>query len=105
MLAPPRDWKRVGFLLLGIALFFGMLLAPEIGDAVDPAGRRFPLTAQGKAALGLFLFAAIWWVTEVLPIGGTATAIGVLRGGTATQKAVTDAVARRPLSRCRSGAP
>lgn len=79
MLAPPRNWKRIGFLLLGLALFFAMLLAPALGDAVDPAGRRFPLTPQGKAALGLFLFAAVWWVTEVLPIGVTAIAIGVLQ--------------------------
>ena len=39
----------------------------------------FELTREGKAALGLFLLAATWWVFEVVPIGITSIAIGVVQ--------------------------
>jgi sodium-dependent dicarboxylate transporter 2/3/5 len=73
------DWKRALFILLGAALFAGMYWAPEIAPAADPKGELFPLTREGKAALALFLLAATWWVTEVVPIGVTSIAIGVLQ--------------------------
>ena len=41
--------------------------------------RAFELTQQGKAALGLFLLAATWWVFEVVPIGVTSITIGVVQ--------------------------
>ncbi len=66
-------------MLLGVGLFATVYLSPGWGDAVDPAGKRFALTPQGKAAIGLFLFAAVWWVFEVVPIGVTSIAIGVLQ--------------------------
>jgi len=66
-------------MLLGVGLFAGVYLAPAWGDAVDPGGKHFALTAQGKAAIALFLFAAVWWVFEVVPIGVTSIAIGVLQ--------------------------
>ncbi|MFH2006749.1 MAG: SLC13 family permease [bacterium] len=66
-------------MLLGVGLFLGIYLSPAWGDAVDPGGKHFMLSHQGKAAMGLFLFAAIWWVFEVVPIGVTSIAIGVLQ--------------------------
>jgi sodium-dependent dicarboxylate transporter 2/3/5 len=66
-------------MLLGVGLFAAVYLSPDWGDAIDPAGKHFPLSPQGKAAIALFLFAAVWWVFEVVPIGVTAIAIGVLQ--------------------------
>jgi sodium-dependent dicarboxylate transporter 2/3/5 len=71
------DWKRVGCILLGLGLFAFVFYAPTPDPAVDPQGQAFALTREGKAALGLFLLAATWWVTEVVPIGVTSIAIGV----------------------------
>jgi solute carrier family 13 (sodium-dependent dicarboxylate transporter), member 2/3/5 len=76
---PRADWKRTAFILLGVALFFAMYLAPPLAPAVDPKGALFPLTREGKAALALFFLAATWWVTEVVPIGVTSIAIGVIQ--------------------------
>jgi sodium-dependent dicarboxylate transporter 2/3/5 len=73
------DWKRVAFILLGVALFALVYFAPTPDPAVDPQGRAFPLTREGKAALALFFLAATWWVTEVIPIGVTSIAIGVVQ--------------------------
>jgi sodium-dependent dicarboxylate transporter 2/3/5 len=73
------DWQRVFFIGLGLFLFFIVYFSPEWGDAVDPKGKHFPLTPQGKAALGLFMLAAIWWVFEVIPIGVTSITIGVVQ--------------------------
>ncbi len=42
-------------------------------------GTHFVLTAQGKASLGLFLIAGVWWVFEVVPIGVTSIAIAVVQ--------------------------
>ncbi|MEG6521665.1 SLC13 family permease [Desulfotomaculum sp. 1211_IL3151] len=71
--------KRTFFILLGIALFFAFYLAPQFGPAVDPSGKAFELSQEGKAAIGLFLLAGIWWVFEVIPIGVTGIAIGVIQ--------------------------
>ena len=73
------DLKRVFYILLGIALFLGVYLSPAWPDAVDPKGEVFKLSHEGKAALGLFLMIATWWVTEVIPIGVTAIAVGVMQ--------------------------
>lgn len=73
------DWKRVFFILLGIGLFVAVWLSPTWDPAVDPQGKAFELTREGKIALGLFLLAATWWVTEVVPIGVTAITIGVVQ--------------------------
>jgi sodium-dependent dicarboxylate transporter 2/3/5 len=37
-----------------------MYLAPPLPDAVDPSGKHFVLSREGKLALGLFLLAAVW---------------------------------------------
>lgn len=71
------DWKRVSLILLGLLFFAAIFFSPPWGDAVDPKGEHFVLTREGKAALGLFFLAAIWWVFEVVPIGVTSIAIGV----------------------------
>lgn len=75
----PFDWKRVFFLFLGIALFSIIYYAPPWPDAIDPMGKHFSLSVQGKGALALFALAATWWIFEVLPIGITGIAIGVIQ--------------------------
>jgi sodium-dependent dicarboxylate transporter 2/3/5 len=60
-----------------LGLFTIVYALPAMPDAVDPEGQRFVLTREGKAALALFLLAAVWWVFEVVPIGVTSIAIGV----------------------------
>ena len=73
------DWKRTFFLSLGILLFALVYYAPPWSDAVDPMGQHFTLTREGKGALAIFLLAGTWWVFEVVPIGVTSLAIGVLQ--------------------------
>ncbi|MBF0119354.1 MAG: SLC13/DASS family transporter [Desulfobacterales bacterium] len=73
------DWQRPFFILLGLAIFLLIYFLPPWQDAVDPSGKAFALTRQGKASIGLFLMAGIWWVFEVLPIGVTSIAIGVMQ--------------------------
>ncbi|TKB07560.1 SLC13 family permease [Desulforhopalus sp. IMCC35007] len=75
----PFDWKRVFFLFLGIALFSIVYYSPPWPDAIDPMGKHFTLSLQGKGALALFALAATWWIFEVLPIGVTGIAIGVIQ--------------------------
>jgi sodium-dependent dicarboxylate transporter 2/3/5 len=81
--APPEgagaERRRYLFALLGLALFAVAYFMPNPGPAVDPMGESFTLTWEGKLALGLFLFAATWWITEVVPIGVTSIAIGVIQ--------------------------
>ena len=73
------NWSKIGFLLLGIVLFTVVYMAPQWPDAVDPAGKHFPLSREAKGAIAIFLLAGIWWVFEVVPIGITSLAIGVLQ--------------------------
>jgi sodium-dependent dicarboxylate transporter 2/3/5 len=73
------DWKKMGFLFLGLGLFTVVYLAPAWPDAVDPMGKHFPLSKEAKGAIAVFLLAATWWVFEVVPIGVTSLAIGVLQ--------------------------
>ncbi|RJQ50443.1 MAG: SLC13/DASS family transporter [Nitrospiraceae bacterium] len=75
----PFDWKRVFFILLGLGLFLFVYFMPQWNDAIDPTGKAFPLSQEGKGAIALFLLAGIWWVFEVIPIGATALAIGVFQ--------------------------
>jgi len=71
------DKKRLFFIILGLALFFAVYCSPSWNDAIDPQGKHFALTREGKAAIALFLLAATWWVFEVIPIGVTSITIGV----------------------------
>jgi sodium-dependent dicarboxylate transporter 2/3/5 len=73
------DRKRIGFIMLGLILFTLVYFAPTPDPAIDPQGQAFHLTREGKAALALFFLAATWWVTEVIPIGVTSIAIGVIQ--------------------------
>ncbi len=73
------DRKKLGFLFLGVILFAVVYWAPPWPDAVDPVGKHFPLTREAKGAVAVFLLAGTWWVFEVVPIGITSLAIGVLQ--------------------------
>ncbi len=73
------DLRRLFFIFLGVGFFCLVYFSPAWPDAVDPEGKHFVLTREGKAALGLFLLAATWWVFEVVPIGVTSIGIGVIQ--------------------------
>lgn len=73
------DVKKWVALLGGLAVFLVIYYSPPWGVAVDPGGKEFTLSTEGKAAIGLFLMAGIWWIFEVIPIGVTAIAIGVFQ--------------------------
>ncbi len=73
------DTRRLFFIFLGLVIFTVIYLLPSLPDAVDPSGKSFELTREGKAALALFFLAAIWWVFEVVPIGITSITIGVVQ--------------------------
>ena len=74
-----EERRRRLFLLLGAVLFFCFYLVPSLPAAVDPNGKRFALSFEGKAAVGLFLLTSVWWVAEVIPIGITGIACGVIQ--------------------------
>jgi sodium-dependent dicarboxylate transporter 2/3/5 len=71
--------KRLFFLIAGLLLFAVIYFSPPWPDAVDPVGKTFTLSREGKGAVAIALLAAIWWVFEVVPIGITSLAIGVLQ--------------------------
>jgi len=73
------DWGRIVILLLGVLLFAVVYLSGAWPDAVDPKGAHFVLTHEGKACLALSLLALTWWLGEVVPIGVTSVAIGVVQ--------------------------
>lgn len=73
------DWKRVFFIVLGLTVFLGIYYMPPWAPAVDPGGKEFLLSPEGKGAIALFCLASIWWIFEVLPIGVTSLAIGVFQ--------------------------
>ena len=77
---PAFDLKKLLILLAAFGLFLAIYFSPDWPIAVDPGGKTFVLSSEGKAAIGLFLMAGIWWVFEVIPIGVTAIAIGVFQG-------------------------
>ena len=73
------DLRRLFFMFLGIGLFAFIYYCPPLPDAIDPLGKNFELTREGKGALAVFALAATWWIFEVVPIGITALAIGALQ--------------------------
>jgi sodium-dependent dicarboxylate transporter 2/3/5 len=73
------DRRRLFFIVLGLLLFAVVYFMPPWRDAVDPAGQSFPLSREGKLALGLFLLASVWWISEVVPIGVTSISIAVIQ--------------------------
>ena len=76
---PAFDWKRLIFLLTGVALFAIVNFCPAWPDAIDPNGEHFILSPEGKGAIAVFLLAGTWWVFEVVPIGVTSLMIGILQ--------------------------
>ncbi|SDB40596.1 solute carrier family 13 (sodium-dependent dicarboxylate transporter), member 2/3/5 [Desulfonatronum thiosulfatophilum] len=73
------DFRRLFFLFLGLFLFTIVYASPPWPNAIDPMGKEFMLSPEGKAALALFLLAGTWWVFEVVPIGITGLTIGVVQ--------------------------
>jgi solute carrier family 13 (sodium-dependent dicarboxylate transporter), member 2/3/5 len=73
------DWKKYLFMSMGAFLFLLVYYSPPWPDAIDPLGKGFTLSPEGKGAIAVFLLAATWWVFEVVPIGVTSLAIGVLQ--------------------------
>ena len=73
------EWKKYLFMAIGVFLFALVQYSPMWPDAVDPVGKHFVLSPQGKGAIAVFLLAGTWWVFEVVPIGITSLAIGVLQ--------------------------
>jgi len=73
------SWGKFAALITGIVLFFVVYYSPAWPDAVDPMGKHFALSAAGKGAIAVFLMAGTWWVFEVVPIGVTSLAIGVMQ--------------------------
>ena len=71
--------KKIIFLIAGISLFALVYFAPPWPDAIDPIGKHFVLSREGKGALAISVFATIWWIFEVVPVGVTSLAIGVLQ--------------------------
>ncbi len=80
-IAAPEEYRleKNGISFPGHGPFCGGLLSPLWPDAVDPMGKHFPLSTEAKGAIAVFLLAATWWVFEVVPIGVTSLAIGVLQ--------------------------
>jgi sodium-dependent dicarboxylate transporter 2/3/5 len=72
-------WKKYLFMSIGIILFVIVYYSPPWPAAIDPEGKAFALSPEGKGALAVFLLAATWWVFEVVPIGVTSLTIGVLQ--------------------------
>ncbi|MDY6792626.1 MAG: SLC13 family permease [Thermodesulfobacteriota bacterium] len=73
------NWKNLIFLFTGVLLFVVVYFSSAWPDAVDPMGKSFALSREGKGALAIFLLAGTWWVFEVVPIGVTSLTIGVLQ--------------------------
>jgi len=73
------NWTKIIFLFVGVFLFIIVYMSPSWPDAIDPMGKHFALSKEAKGALAVFLLAGTWWVFEVVPIGVTSLAIGVLQ--------------------------
>ena len=73
------NWTKIIFLFVGIFLFIVVYFSSSWPDAIDPLGKHFALSKEAKGALAVFLLAGTWWVFEVVPIGVTSLAIGVLQ--------------------------
>ena len=78
-IAEKGDWKKYLAMAIGVVLFAVVYYSPPWPDAVDPMGKHFALSKEAKGALAVFLLAGTWWVFEVVPIGVTSLAIGVLQ--------------------------
>ncbi len=73
------NFKKITPMCLGVVLFIIVYFSPAWPDAIDPMGKHFELTREGKGALAIFLLAGTWWVFEVVPIGVTALLIALMQ--------------------------
>ncbi len=73
------SWGKFAALITGVLLFVVVYYCPAWPDAIDPMGKHFALSQAGKGAIAVFLMAGTWWVFEVVPIGVTSLAIGVMQ--------------------------
>ena len=55
------NWRKLIFLMTGVLLFTIVYYMPPWPDAVDPMGKHFALSKEGKGALAVFLLAGTWW--------------------------------------------
>lgn len=74
-----HNGRRIFWLVTGLAAFLVFYFLPLLPVATDTDGDVVTLSREAQAAIGLFVFAAIWWVFEVVPIGVTAIAVAVLQ--------------------------
>ena len=58
--------RNIIVLLGAMAVLVGICLLPTPAP-LERAGLSIPLTAGGKACLGIMAFAVILWVTEAIP--------------------------------------
>ncbi len=73
------NWTKLIAMFGGVGLFFLVYYCPLWPDAVDPLGKHFALSKEGKGAIAVFLMAGTWWVFEVVPIGVTSLTIGIMQ--------------------------
>jgi sodium-dependent dicarboxylate transporter 2/3/5 len=60
-------WNKYLFMSIGIILFVIVYYSPPWPAALDPEGKAFALSPEGKGALAVFLLAATWWVSRWCP--------------------------------------
>ncbi len=77
--ATKKNWTRLIAILGGIGVFTVIYCSPPWPDAVDHMGKTLSLSWQGKGAIGILLFACVWWIFEAVPIGVTGLAIGIIQ--------------------------
>ncbi|MBF0564107.1 MAG: SLC13/DASS family transporter [Nitrospirae bacterium] len=70
-------WKRIVYTIIGLLVFAAVYAVPKWRDAVDPQGRLFQLTWEGKGAIAVFFLAVLWWWFDVIPAGITGLAVGL----------------------------
>jgi sodium-dependent dicarboxylate transporter 2/3/5 len=58
------SWNKYLFMAIGIILFAVVYYSPPWPDAIDPQGKAFSLSPEGKGALAVFLL-GYWFVKRV----------------------------------------
>ena len=75
--ADTRVDRRIAVLLAATGLLFAIYALP-VPAPLERAGNVIPLTADGKACLGIMAFAVTLWVTETLPFAVTSLLVVLL---------------------------
>ena len=73
------DAKRIGHLLIGTSLFLFIYFLDYYPSIEISDGEVIELTRRSKAAIGIMLLAAYWWIVEVVPVGITGIIIGLIQ--------------------------